>query len=97
MAWQTPPSCFQHEISDLSRNKVEQFVTRLYQKVARGSVQARVQSACRYHTKARVETVEDYFPKTGLIVGIRHPVWWFQSLYNFRTGFGPNFSHHPTS
>jgi hypothetical protein len=26
----------------------------------------------------------DYFPNTGLIVGIRHPVLWFQSLYNFR-------------
>lgn len=25
-----------------------------------------------------------YFPKTVLMVGIRHPVWWFQSLYNFK-------------
>jgi hypothetical protein len=24
------------------------------------------------------------WPKTKLIVGIRHPVWYFQSLYNFR-------------
>ena len=26
----------------------------------------------------------DYFPKTKLIVGLRHPVWWFQSFYNYR-------------
>jgi hypothetical protein len=26
----------------------------------------------------------DVFPKTKLIIGVRHPVPWFQSLYNFR-------------
>mmetsp|Transcript_19705 Transcript_19705/g.37347 ORF Transcript_19705/g.37347 Transcript_19705/m.37347 type:complete len:418 (-) Transcript_19705:118-1371(-) len=28
--------------------------------------------------------LRDYFPSTKLIVGIRHPVLWFQSFYNFR-------------
>lgn len=28
--------------------------------------------------------LRDYFPKTKLIVGIRHPVLWFQSFYNYR-------------
>ena len=27
---------------------------------------------------------EKYFPDTKLLVGLRHPVWWFESLYNFR-------------
>ena len=26
----------------------------------------------------------DYFPKTKLVIGVRHPVWWFQSFYNYR-------------
>lgn len=26
----------------------------------------------------------DYFPQTKLVVGLRHPVWWFQSFYNHR-------------
>lgn len=26
----------------------------------------------------------DAFPETKLIIGLRHPVWWFQSFYNFR-------------
>jgi hypothetical protein len=30
-----------------------------------------------------------YFPKTKLIVGIRHPVLWFESLYNFRVSNVP--------
>lgn len=25
-----------------------------------------------------------HFPKTKLIIGVRHPIFWFQSLYNFR-------------
>lgn len=25
-----------------------------------------------------------YFPDTKLFIGVRHPIWWFQSLYNFR-------------
>ena len=30
----------------------------------------------------------DYFPETKLIVGLRHPVSWFQSYYNFRVRQG---------
>merc|ERR1712076_12701 len=26
----------------------------------------------------------DFYPKTDLIVGVRHPVSWFQSYYNYR-------------
>ena len=31
-----------------------------------------------------LKNLRDYFPKTKLIVGLRHPVWWFQSFYNYR-------------
>ena len=30
-----------------------------------------------------------YFPKTKLIIGVRHPVRWFESLYNFRVSTVP--------
>lgn len=30
-----------------------------------------------------------YFPRTKIIVGIRHPVFWFESLYNFRVSNVP--------
>jgi hypothetical protein len=29
-----------------------------------------------------------YFPHTKLIIGVRHPVLWFQSFYNFRVRGG---------
>ena len=39
----------------------------------------------------------DYFPNTKLFVTLRHPVLWFQSLYNFRVQNFDDFEHmlHP--
>jgi hypothetical protein len=31
-----------------------------------------------------ISTLAKFFPKTLLIVGLRHPVHWFESLYNFK-------------
>jgi hypothetical protein len=78
-------ACFQREISDLSRNKVEQFVTRLYEKLPEGSFKRGYKAPSDVTQKHVLKQLKEFFPKTGLIVGIRHPVWWFQSLYNFRT------------
>mmetsp|Transcript_18 Transcript_18/g.50 ORF Transcript_18/g.50 Transcript_18/m.50 type:complete len:507 (+) Transcript_18:55-1575(+) len=30
-----------------------------------------------------------YFPQTKLVVGVRHPIFWFESLYNFRVSNVP--------
>jgi len=38
-----------------------------------------------------------YFPSTKLIIGIRHPVLWFESLYNFRVTNVPWKEMLPTS
>jgi len=38
-----------------------------------------------------------YFPSTKLIIGIRHPVLWFESLYNFRVANVPWKAMLPTS
>jgi hypothetical protein len=78
-------ACFQREILDLSRNKVEQFVTRLHQKLPEGPYKRGYKAPADVTQKHVLKQLKNYFPKTGLIVGIRHPVWWFQSLYNFRT------------
>jgi hypothetical protein len=36
-----------------------------------------------------VHNYAKYFPNTKLIVGVRHPVLWFESLYNFRVSNVP--------
>jgi hypothetical protein len=35
-------------------------------------------------TPAAIERLEDWFPNTRLIFGLRHPVYYFQSFYNYR-------------
>jgi hypothetical protein len=35
-----------------------------------------------------LQALYNYWPKTKLIVGLRHPVSWFQSFYNFRLRHG---------
>ena len=35
------------------------------------------------HELVGLGNLQIYFPRTKLIVGLRHPVWWFQSFYNF--------------
>ncbi|KAL7581390.1 hypothetical protein ACA910_021980 [Epithemia clementina (nom. ined.)] len=40
---------------------------------------------CPSHfTRPSLEWYRQYFPRTKLIVGLRHPVSWFESFYNFR-------------
>lgn len=31
-----------------------------------------------------IRLLREYFPRTRLLIGIRHPIWWFQSFYNYR-------------
>jgi hypothetical protein len=42
------------------------------------------------YRKDSLEILKTYFPKTKLIVGIRHPILWFESFYNFRVMDNPN-------
>ncbi|GKY98030.1 hypothetical protein MPSEU_000761100 [Mayamaea pseudoterrestris] len=37
----------------------------------------------------------NYWPQTKLLVGVRHPIHWFQSLYNFRIQNFKNFAEIP--
>jgi hypothetical protein len=36
------------------------------------------------YTSASIERLQDWFPDTKLILGLRHPVYYFQSFYNYR-------------
>ena len=39
-------------------------------------------SKCPYHLEKNMRSIKKYMPQTKLIVGIRHPVLWFQSFVN---------------
>jgi hypothetical protein len=40
-------------------------------------------------SKASIDNYARYFHQTKLVVGIRHPIQWFESLYNFRVSNVP--------
>jgi hypothetical protein len=77
--------CFQEEIFDLRANKVGRFVRRLYEEFPDASKKRGYKAPADVGEKHVLLHLKEHFPKAGLIVGIRHPVWWFRSLYNFRT------------
>lgn len=54
------------------------------------------QACCGYkgpvqiHRPNELVLFRDYWPQTKLIIGLRHPVWWFQSIYNYRIQTEPD-------
>ena len=51
---------------------------------------------CPSHfTRPSLEWYRRYFPRTKLIVGLRHPISWFESFYNFRIRH-PKYPHNAT-
>ena len=51
---------------------------------------------CPSHfTRSSLDWYRRYFPQTKLIIGVRHPVLWFQSFYNFRIRH-PKYPKDPT-
>ena len=75
--------CFREEIWELIYHKPHNLITLLYKGLHPDKKRC-------YKCPAEIteQHIMDYFrtlwPKTKLFIGIRHPVWWFQSLYNFR-------------
>lgn len=61
---------------------VEQFMY-LYRR-KKGRKQLAYKCPADIRDQTALTHLRDYFPNTKLIVGLRHPVWWFQSFYNYR-------------
>jgi hypothetical protein len=71
------------EIYDLMFGKVGEMIRKIYSTPV-GNFKRGYKSPADLGVNVAVDCLKQYFPKTKLIVGIRHPVRWFQSLYNFR-------------
>jgi hypothetical protein len=100
MAWQTSASCLlsTRDIRTCRETRWNNSSLGCIKKLPEGPYKRGYKAPADITQKHVLKQLGDYFPKTGLIVGIRHPVWWFQ-IYNFRTqGFGrtPKLPH-PTS
>ena len=67
----------------LSKGKPESLVVNLYNQLREGNYK-RGYKAPLDVTNDALDSFQKYWPKTRLIVGLRHPILWFQSFYNYR-------------
>jgi Sulfotransferase domain len=73
-----------HEVYHFKNNVPAEMVRELYA-LPEGDYFKRGYKAPRdIHNIPAVDAFAKYFPKTKLIVGLRHPVLWFESFYNYR-------------
>jgi hypothetical protein len=80
-------SCPKDEILELSLGTPKEFITRLVVEASSSNTNNRIlgiKNPGEIRIPDSIRFLKTYFPKTRLIVGIRHPVLWFESLYNFK-------------
>jgi hypothetical protein len=78
-----------HEVHAMIAGRPAELVRTLYDELEPGYHYKRGYKAPRDITNANALTAfATYFPTTKLIIGVRHPVLWFQSFYNYRVRGG---------
>lgn len=78
-------ACFRQEIWELIHSRPAQLVQLLYKNFPPSPHLKRGYKCPAEITEPHIlDYYRKFWPRTKLIVGIRHPIWWFQSLYNFR-------------
>lgn len=75
---------FRNEVWELMFHKPHQLIQLLYLELPPGHFKRGYKSPGDITQTHILEYFRTFFPKTRLIVGVRHPVRWFESLYNFR-------------
>ena len=84
------------EVCDLFDNRPAGLVKRLYTELPAGHYKRGFKCPAHFSRRA-LRYFKRYFSKTRIIVGVRHPVRWFESFYNFRTRHGgANYTLPPT-
>ena len=77
--------CFQYEVYDLKYNKPTKLIERLYNKLPEGNYKRGYKSPSEIEHEHVRQHLATLFAQTKIFIGIRHPVRWFESFYNFRT------------
>jgi hypothetical protein len=75
---------FRDEIWELMRSNPAGLIDMLYNSLPPGHYKRGYKSPGEITQAHILEYLAKYWPKTRLVVGLRHPISWFESLYNFR-------------
>jgi hypothetical protein len=77
-----------HEIHSLHQGKPAEFVSQMYSLPAGSKYKRGYKAPSDIVNAKALDAIAEYFPSCKLVVGLRHPVLWFESFYNFRVGAG---------
>jgi hypothetical protein len=77
-----------HEINSLRADKPAELVSQLYNLPAGSKYKRGYKNPRDLFSIEALESIAEYWPGCKLVVGLRHPVSWFESFYNFRVRRG---------
>jgi hypothetical protein len=84
LASQKEIQMYDHEIYHMKDDEPADMVRALYA-LPEGNQFKRGYKAPRdIHNQPAIQSFNKYFPNTKFIIGLRHPVLWFESFYNYR-------------
>jgi hypothetical protein len=75
---------YSDEIYSLQQGNLTEFVELMYNLPAGANYKRGYKAPRDVCSPQVLHVYQEYFPKTKLIVGLRHPVLWFESFYNYR-------------
>jgi len=85
--------CDIQEVRDLNQRKPTNFIARMYNLTSSSTIKRGYKCPNDIGQAHVMGYLRDYFSTTKIFIGIRHPVRWFESFYNFRTQNGSNMPH----
>jgi hypothetical protein len=78
----------QKEVTTLQRNHPSQIVKQIYKHLKEGPFLRGYKSPNDVENTRAINKLSDHYPQTKLIIGLRHPVRWLESFYNYRVQNG---------
>jgi hypothetical protein len=79
---------YDHEINSLRRGKPAELVSQLYALPAGSKYKRGYKAPSDIFSIEALNSIAAYWPDCKLVVGLRHPVTWFESIYNYRVRKG---------
>jgi len=77
-----------HELHTLQMGNVPSHVKQFYNFLPGDHIKRGYKNPGDISNPKAMKALAQYFPSTKLMIGLRHPVLWFQSFYNFRVRKG---------
>jgi hypothetical protein len=84
---------YEHELHSLAQGKPAELVSQLYALPPGSKFQHGYKAPRDIYNIQALNSIAEYWPNCKLVVGVRHPVTWFESFYNFR--LSKNFTMPP--